>query len=129
MHARVGAQIAEIFHGETRIAAYLRGRAPSRFVKWAKKIGPYTTALVEENFALVLVLVQVYWGCVGILKLGGEFGRAARERASQLELRRDQLGTAAVKQLSIESWPNTIRHPRPRLNITIFGERPNIYPV
>ena len=129
MRARVGAQIAEIFHGETRIAAHLRGRAPSRFVKWAKRIGPYTTALVEENLARAHVLVQVYWGCVGILKLGGEFGHAARERVCQLELRRDQLGTAAAKQLSIESWPNTIRHPRPRLNITIFGERPIIHLV
>ncbi|MXW84121.1 MAG: hypothetical protein F4246_04545 [Rhodothermaceae bacterium] len=72
---------------------------PSRFVKWAKKIGPYTTALVEENFSRAHVPVQVYRRCMGILKLGGEYGQTARERACQLALRRDQLSTAAVKQL------------------------------
>ena len=121
MHARVGAQIVEIFHGETRIAAHLRGRAPeeytknnahmpkthqvygawppSRFVKWAKKIGPYTTALVDENFARAHVLVQVYQRCMGILNLNGEFGHTVLERACQLALKRDQLSSAAVTQL------------------------------
>ena len=121
VRARVGAQIVEIFDGETRIAAHPRGRAPekyttnrahmpknhqaygewppSRFVKWAKKIGPYTTALVEENFSRAHVPVQVYRRCMGILKLGGEYGQTALERACQLALRRDQLSTAAVKQL------------------------------
>jgi len=68
-------------------------------VKWAKKIGPYTTAFVEENFARAHVPVQVYRRCMGILKLGREFGHIALERACQLALRRDQISTASVKQL------------------------------
>ena len=31
VRARVGAQIVEIFHGETRIAAHLRGRVPEKY--------------------------------------------------------------------------------------------------
>ena len=121
VRARVGAQIVEIFYGETRIAAHPRGWAseryttnpahmpknhqaygawpPSRFVKWAKKIGPYTTALIEENFARAHVPEQVYRRCMGILKLGGEFGHTALERACQLALKRGHLSTAAVKPL------------------------------
>ena len=65
----------------------------------AKKIGLNTTVLVEENFSRAHVPVQVYRRCMGILKLGGEYGHPALERACQLALRRDQLSTAAVKQL------------------------------
>lgn len=121
VRARVGAQTVEIFDGPTRIASHPRGwtpgkyttnRAhmpqnhqeygawpPERFVNWAKKIGPYTTALIEENFARAHVPVQVYRRCMGILKLGREFGHPALEKACRLARERDQPSTAAVKQL------------------------------
>ncbi len=141
--ARVTAKTVEIFHGETRIASHLRESAkqkyttveqhmpknhqddeswpPSRLVNWAKQIGPSTTALIEEIFARAFVPAQVFRRCMGILRLGREFGNSVLEQACEHALNQDRLTTAAVKKLAKRIADESQQSPSPIEHKNIRG--------
>lgn len=121
VRARIQAKTVEIYRNQTRITSHVRDRAPgkyttnhahmpknhkehgdwtpSRFVNWAKRIGPSTGTLIEQNLASAQVPAQVYSRCMGILKLESTYGPATLERACQIALERDQCSSAAIRRL------------------------------
>ena len=132
VRARIQAKVVEIYRHQRRIASHVRDRTsgkyttnrarmpknhieygdwpPSRFVNWAKKIGPSTRALIEENLASAQVPAQMYSRCMGILKLERTYGQDTLERACELALARETLSSAAirrlVKRIAVEVHPS-----------------------
>ena len=88
MQAVIREHTVEIFHRDTRIAAHKRSHAPGRhttvkghmpanhqahvnwnrkrFLSWARKIGPQTTALIQANFDRFEIEEQACRRCLGI---------------------------------------------------------------
>lgn len=103
LEARLTAITVELFHKGERVASHLRsyqrGRhttvdehmpkahrahaewSPSRIVSWAATIGPSTKALAEAILAERRHPEQGYRSCLGILRLGKQYGKERLEAA------------------------------------------------
>jgi transposase len=59
---------------------------PARFIRWAGGIGPFTQRLIELNLESRRHPEQAYRGCLGILRLGRNYGKERLEAACQRAL-------------------------------------------
>jgi len=104
LEVRVAASVVEIFTGTKRVTAHPRSlvrngystkpehmprahRAhaewtPERMLTWAHKFGPYTTTLVEHLLARPRTSRARLQCCLGILRLGKEYGPERLETAA-----------------------------------------------
>jgi transposase len=104
LEVRVCAGTVEVFNGTKRVAAHPRSlvrngyttkpehmprshRAhaewtPERMLTWAHKFGPHTTTLVERLLARPEHPEHAYNACLGILRLGKEYGPERLENAA-----------------------------------------------
>jgi transposase len=109
VEARIGADIVEILHGRTRVAAhrrsYVKGAfttltehmpsahrahaewTPSRILSWAGKVGAATRDLCEAILAERPHPEQGFRSCLGILRLGKRYGEVRLEAACNRALR------------------------------------------
>jgi transposase len=105
LEARLSAATVEIFRRGERVASHPRSTArgyhstvaehmpkahqkhlewtPSRIIHWASTIGPKTKALVEAILAERPHPEQGYRSCLGILRLGKQYGEARLEAACE----------------------------------------------
>jgi transposase len=103
VEARLTADVVEILHGGTRVAAHRRSSAkggfttltehmpsahrahaewtPSRILAWAGKVGTATRELCEAILADRPHPEQGFRSCLGILRLGKRYGEARLEAA------------------------------------------------
>lgn len=103
LEARLTATTVELFHKGVRVTSHLRsyqrGRhttidehmpkahrahaewSPSRILHWAGEIGPKTKALVETILTERRHPEQGYRSCLGILRLGKQYGKERLEAA------------------------------------------------
>jgi transposase len=116
LDVRITASIVEVFRKGERIAAHPRSRAPhkhttlkehmppdhrkyaewtpSRIIRWAGQTGPATVQLVEKILASRTYPEQGYRSCLGVLRLGKNYGPQRLEAAS---LRAIQFNTYSFK--------------------------------
>ena len=109
VEARIGADIVEILHGRTRVAAHRRSHVkgafttltehmpsahrahaewtPSRILSWAGKVGAATRDLCEAILAERPHPEQGFRSCLGILRLGKRYGEVRLEAACNRALR------------------------------------------
>jgi transposase len=109
VEARIGADVVEILHGRTRVAAHRRSHAkgafttltehmpsahrahaewtPSRILAWAGKVGAATRDLCEAILAERPHPEQGFRSCLGILRLGKRYGEVRLEAACNRALR------------------------------------------
>ncbi len=90
-------------------------------MNWAKQVGPSTTALIEEIFARAFVPAQVFRRCMGILRLGREFGNSVLEQACEHALNQNRLTTGAVKKLAKQIADESQQSPSPIEHKNIRG--------
>ena len=121
---RAGTGVVEVFLSHRRVAShlrsYLQGRyvtdpahmpeshrrhlewTPSRIIAWAGKTGPSTAELVELILASRPHPEQGYRSCLGIVRLGGRYGKDRLEAASARAL--------SVRALSYKSVESILKH-------------------
>jgi transposase len=109
VEARIGADVVEILHGRTRVAAHRRSHVkgafttltehmpsahrahaewtPSRILAWAGKVGAATRELCEAILAERPHPEQGFRSCLGILRLGKRYGEVRLEAACNRALR------------------------------------------
>jgi transposase len=109
VEARIGAEVVEILHGRTRVAAHRRSHVkggfttqtehmpsahrahaewtPSRILAWAGKVGAATHDLCEAILADRPHPEQGFRSCLGILRLGKRYGDVRLEAACNRALR------------------------------------------
>lgn len=105
---RLSAATVEIFHKGVRVASHVRSREPnkattldghrpkshqrhlqwqpSRLVDWGRTIGPQTAELIERILAAKPHPEQGYRSCLGLIRLGGEYGPERMEAAARRAL-------------------------------------------
>lgn len=113
LEVRVAAATVEVFNGTKRVASHARSlvrngyttkaehmprshRAhaewtPERMLNWAHKFGPYTTELVERVLARPEHPEQAYNACLGLMRLGKEYGA-------------ERLETAATRAIALKAY-------------------------
>ena len=101
-------KIVEVFYQATRVASHLRSYlphrhttqtehmpeahqkmlewTPSRFLRWAEKIGPNTKTMIDTILNGRQHPEQGYRSCLGLLRLEKTYGRKRLERACQRAL-------------------------------------------
>ena len=111
----------EIFHRQERIASHLRSYRPhayttlpehlppahrvwsewppERFLDWARKGGPATGAAIEQLLAAHVHPEQAFRACLGILRLGNQYGTDRLEAACHRAVRRDVVSYASLKSI------------------------------
>ncbi len=121
LDARRTALTVELFLRGVRVASHLRSHAkgrhttlpehmppshraysewsPSRFASWAQKIGPATTAMVEKVLVSRRHVEQGYRDCLGILRLGTQYGEERLEAACRRGLHFRLHGYAHVRSI------------------------------
>ena len=118
LDVRLTASIVEVFRKGERVAAHPRSHVPhkhttlkehmppdhrkyvewtpSRIIHWAGQTGPATAQLVEKILASRTFPEQGYRSCLGILRLGKNYGR---ERLEAAALRALQFNTHSFKSV------------------------------
>ena len=108
MELRYTEKMVEIFYQSRRVASHLRSYlahhhttlpehmpeahqkmlewTPSRFLRWAKKIGPNTRTIIDTILNGRQHPEQGYRSCLGLLRLEKTYGRSRLERACQRAL-------------------------------------------
>ena len=119
LDVRYTATVVECYHRNKRVASHLRddrkGRhstvkehmptkhqkyldwTPDRFLRWAEKIGPKTTALAEQVFMDRSHPQQAYRTLLGILRLGKSYGDKRLEAACGRAL---HIGTSSFRSVA-----------------------------
>ena len=105
---RASAATIEIFHKGVRVASHARSTlgnkattidehrpkshqrylqwTPSRMVEWGQTVGPLTAELLEHIMAAKRHPEQGYRSCLGIIRLGEEYGKPRVEAAARRAL-------------------------------------------
>jgi len=105
---RASAATIEIFHKGARVASHARSHlpnkattvdehrpkshqrylqwTPSRLVEWGKTVGPLTAELLERILASKPHPEQGYRSCLGIIRLGDQYGKPRMEAAARRAL-------------------------------------------
>jgi transposase len=108
VEVRASAGTVEIFHKGVRVASHARSGlpnkattldehrpkshqrylqwTPSRMVEWGQKVGPLTAELLECIMAAKQHPEQGYRSCLGIIRLGEEYGKQRVEAAARRAL-------------------------------------------
>lgn len=108
VEVRAAAATIEIFHRGVRVASHVRSHlrdkattheehrpkshqrylqwTPSRMVEWGQKVGPLTAELLERILAAKRHPEQGYRSCLGIIRLGEEYGKQRVEAAARRAL-------------------------------------------
>jgi len=103
VEVRLTALTVEVFHRQERIASHMRSCrkhacttlpehmapahrqwsewTPERFVAWARKMGPATGAGIEQLLASFAHPEQGFRSCLGIIRLGSQYGTDRLEAA------------------------------------------------
>ena len=143
LEARITATTVEIFRRGERVASHLRSDArgqhtttaahmpkahqkhlewtPSRIVHWAGTIGPQTQALVEAILAERPHPEMGYRSCLGILRLGKQYGSERLEAACSRAL--------SVRARSYRHVATILKNGLDRLPLPQEPERPSSTPV
>jgi len=118
---RYTAATVEVLHNGKRVAShvrsFLKGKyttlkehlppshreyldwPPSRLVNWAKTIGPHAQKIVEAILTEPVYPVQGYRRCLGILRLGKQYGEERLEKACERALAIRSLSYQTVKSI------------------------------
>jgi transposase len=121
VEVRLTSHTVEIFHRGQRVASHLRSFRkggfttlpehmppnhrdwgewnPDRLARWASRTGPATAQLVEEILASRPHPHQGYRSCLGILRLGNEYGAERLEAACSRALSARALTYRSVKSI------------------------------
>jgi transposase len=59
---------------------------PERLIRWAKKIGPQTTTLIQTMLSSRAFVQQAFRACTGVLRLGKSYGQDRLELAAKRAL-------------------------------------------
>lgn len=140
LEVRYDEHTLECFHRGQRVAShlrsYLKGRhttltehmpkghqayaewSPERFVRWAGQFGPATKELIGAVLQQRRHPQQAYRSCLGILRLGKDFGPERLEAACGRAL---LLGTCSYKSLSsiLHKGLDQLAPPQPELPLAI----------
>lgn len=123
VEARITPQTIEILHRGARVTSHVRSYKkggfttlpehmplnhrewgdwnPERIVRWAEKTGPATAQVAREIMANRPHPYQGYRSCLGILRLGNEFGADRLEAACGCALRIRALTYKSVKSILV----------------------------
>ena len=77
----------------------IAGWNPQRFIRWARKIGPHTTELIENILALREYPQQSYRKCTGILKLAKTYSNERLEAACFRALRFGEIRYKKINEI------------------------------
>jgi transposase len=139
---RLSASTVEIFHKGVRVASHARSGAankastldehrpkshqrylqwtPSRLVEWGQKIGPLTAELLERMLASKPHPEQGFRTCLGVIRLGEEYGHQRLEAVAQRALRHrtySYKSIASMLKCNLGTLPETEVQPaRPPLD-------------
>ena len=145
LDARVTAAAVEVLHKGRRVASHARsGRrgghttvpehmpqahrayaewTPRRLVRWARKTGPSTAALIERVLASRAHPQQGFRSCLGIMRLGRHYGDKRLEAACRRAL---AIGTHAYKSVASILKNGLDRKPLPAASDTPAIEHGNV---
>jgi transposase len=123
VEARITPQIIELLHRGERVASHVRSFKnggfttlpehmppnhrewgdwnPERIARWAEKTGPATAQIAREIMASRPHPYQGYRACLGILRLGNEFGADRLEAACACALQIRALTYKSVKSILV----------------------------
>jgi transposase len=139
---RLSASTVEIFHKGVRVASHARSRAankastldehrpkahqrylqwtPSRLVEWGRKIGPLTAELLECILASKPHPEQGFRTCLGVIRLGDEYGHQRLEAVAQRALRHRTYSYKNIESMlkcNLDTLPEAeAQPPRPPLD-------------
>jgi transposase len=146
LDVRLTATTIEVFHKHRRVASHIRsyreGGAttnpehmpashrrylewkPSRIINWAKRTGPAAAALVEKILESRPHPEMGFRSCLGIIRLGKEFGTQRVEAACARALAARAYSYKSVKSILANGLDKTPVTPNPRQ--LAFAEHANI---
>ena len=142
VEVRLSASTVEIFHKGVRVASHARSRAankastldehrpkshqrylqwtPSRLVEWGRKIGPLTAELLERILASKPHPEQGFRSCLGVIRLGDEYGHQRLEAVAQRALRHRTYSYKNIESMlkcNLDNLPEAeAQPPRPPLD-------------
>ena len=121
VEVRLTASTVEILHGGQRIAAHPRSHrsggytteaahrpkahqkhlewSPQRLIRWGEEVGPSTGALVQKILERKPHPEQGYRACLGLLRLGKQYGEARLEAGCFRALRSGATSYRSVKSI------------------------------
>jgi transposase len=132
LDVRLSATTVEAFHGGKRVAAHIRSQrrgsyttvkehmpeahqryldwTPERLLRWGRKIGPATAAVIERILAARTHPQQAFNACFGVLRLSKGFGEPRLEAACARAL---TIGTVSYKSIASILEKGLDRRPLP----------------
>lgn len=142
VEVRASAATIEIFHKGVRVASHARSSqphkattndehrpkshqrhlqwTPSRLVEWGQTVGPLTAELLEHIMAAKRHPEQGYRSCLGIIRLGEEYGKPRVEAAARRALQHrtySYKSLESILRLNLDTLPDsTAEPPRPPLD-------------
>jgi len=139
LDARLTVRAVEIFHKGRRLTSHARSHriggyttlgehmpaahreyarwTPQRLVRWAAKAGPATARAIETILTRRVHPQQGFRSCLGIMRLGQNYGDDRLEAACERALR---LGACSYKSIAsilkagLDRQPLLVEHPAPR---------------
>ena len=121
VEVRLSASTVEIFHKGVRVASHVRSLlankattadehrpkshqrylqwTPSRMVEWGRTIGPLTAELFERILASKPHPEQGFRSCLGIIRLGDEYGKPRLESIARRALRHRTYSYKSVESM------------------------------
>lgn len=143
---RATSKIVECFYQGKRIAAHIRSHirygyttlkehmppshlahaewSPERMSRWAKKIGPKTSEFIDHMIASRAFPQQAFRACLGLLRLGNQFGEQRLEKACIIAL---SVGATRYQQVEsiLKNRLDTLSHSHEQ-NDSIISDHENI---
>ena len=133
---RAAAATIEIFHKGIRVASHPRSRAPnkattadehrpkahqrylqwtpSRLIEWGRTIGPLTAELVARVLESKRHPEQGFRSCLGIIRLGEEYGAERVEAAARRALKHrvySSKSLASILETGLDTLPDPLAEP------------------
>jgi len=142
VEVRASAATIEIFHKGVRVASHARSTqvnkattldehrpkshqrylqwTPSRMVEWGQTVGPLTAELLEHIMAAKRHPEQGYRSCLGIIRLGEEYGKPRVEAAARRALQHRTYSYKSLESIlrsNLDTQPEpVVEPPRPPLD-------------
>jgi len=148
LEVRFSARTVECFYKGQRVASHIRSRlkgrhttvaehmpnshrqyaewTPQRLIRWAEKTGPATAGVIRTILERRVHPQQGFRSCLGILRLGKEFGEPRLEAACQRAL---TLGACRYKSIESILRKGLDRRPLPQqqeLDLDLPSEHDNL---
>jgi transposase len=121
LHVRFTAHTVEVFRKGQRVACHVRSFvphqhttvnehmppahqayaewSPSRFIRWAEKIGPHTALLVQRIIESRTYPEQAYRSCLGILQLEKHYPKERLEKAAARAVKFSALSLRSLRKI------------------------------